>query len=95
MVYTLSKKLAPATRQLISSTLSRMIPSFSLNKSANLNAPPPVAFRNTLNQIVSSYVPLLPRQGFMISQKNYLNDILVTIKALIFLITWIHRASKR
>lgn len=42
---TLSKKFAPATRQSISSSLSRLIPSFSLNRSANLYAPPPVAFK--------------------------------------------------
>jgi hypothetical protein len=41
---TLSKKLAPATRQSISSSLSRLTPSLSLKRSANLYAPPPVAF---------------------------------------------------
>lgn len=40
---TLSRKFAPATRDSISSTLSRVRPSFSLNRSANLKAPPPVA----------------------------------------------------
>lgn len=41
---TLSKKFAPATRQSISSSLSRLTPSLSLKRSANLYAPPPVAF---------------------------------------------------
>lgn len=50
---TLSRKLAPATRELISSTLSSTIPSFSLNKSANLKAPPPVAFRKIVGQTLS------------------------------------------
>lgn len=64
-LYTLSRKLAPATRQLISSTLSRTIPSFSLNRSANLKAPPPVAFRNILNQIVDPYIYLInPKTRF-------------------------------
>lgn len=37
------RKFAPATRQSISSSLSKIIPSLSLKRSAYLYAPPPVA----------------------------------------------------
>ena len=46
--HTFSKKFAPATRQPISSSLSRLTPNLSLKRSANLYAPPPVAFSKTV-----------------------------------------------